>query len=79
MAVNPIIGDVLRDFGMKPRKPIPPCSIIVYPDGPSQPGVEFRCANGFVSRAVGAVAEVNIPDAERVCAILNAHFANGGA
>lgn len=78
MAVNPIIAGVLRDFGLA-RRPIPPCGLIVYPDGTDQPGVEFRCANGFVSRAVGAVAEVNIPDAERVCAILNAHFANGGA
>ena len=46
-------------------------SLIVYPDSTDQPGVEFRVANGFVSRVVSAVADVNIPDAERVCAILN--------
>lgn len=46
-------------------------NLIVYPDGTDKPGVEFWCANGFVSRVVSAVAEQNIPDAERVCKILN--------
>lgn len=45
--------------------------LIVYPDGTDKPGVEFKCANGFVSRVVSAVAQQNIPDAERVCQILN--------
>ena len=48
-------------------------SLIVYPDGTSEPGVEFPVANGFVSRVVSAVAEANIEDAVKVCAILNAH------
>ncbi len=47
--------------------------LIVYPDGTDKPGVSFKCANGFVSRVVSAVAENNIPDAERVCEILNRH------
>lgn len=48
--------------------------LIVYPDGTDKPGVEFPVANGFVARVVSAVADANIPDAEHVCAILNAHF-----
>lgn len=47
-------------------------TLVVYPNGTDQPGVEFKCANGFVSRVVSAVAAQNIPDAERVCQILNA-------
>jgi hypothetical protein len=50
-------------------------TLIVYPDGSREPGVTFPTANGFVARVVSAVAEDNIPDAERVCKILNAHFA----
>jgi hypothetical protein len=50
-------------------------TLIVYPEGTGEPGVSFPTANGFVARVVSAVAEDNIPDAERVCKILNAHFA----
>jgi hypothetical protein len=50
-------------------------TLIAYPDGTRQPGVSFSTANGFVARVVSAVAEDNIPDAERVCKILNDHFA----
>jgi hypothetical protein len=52
-------------------------ALIVYPNGTDKPGVTFPVANGFVSRVVSAVADVNIPDAEHVCAILNAHFEQG--
>lgn len=48
--------------------------LVVYPDGTDKPGVEFPIANGFVARVVGAVAENNIPDAQRVAAILNKKF-----
>jgi hypothetical protein len=50
-------------------------TLTVYPDGTREPGISFPTANGFVARVVSAVAEDNIPDAERVCKILNAHFA----
>jgi hypothetical protein len=53
-------------------------SLTVYPDGPDAPGLTFTTANGFVSRVVSAVADANTVDALRVCAILNAHFQNGG-
>jgi hypothetical protein len=46
--------------------------LIVYPDGTSAPGVEFWTANGFVQRCVSAIAAENMPDAERVCRLLNA-------
>lgn len=49
-------------------------SLITYPDGIDKPGVEIPTFNGFVSRIVSAVADNNIPDAERVAKILNAHF-----
>lgn len=78
MVVHPIIGDVLADFGLA-RKPEPMSGLVVYPEGTDRPGVEFRCANGFVCRVVSAVADVNIPDAEKVCAILNDYYARGGA
>jgi hypothetical protein len=45
----------------------------VYPDGPNEPGVDFKCANGFVTRVVSAVAESNLADADAVCRILNQH------
>ena len=45
--------------------------LIVYPEGTDEPGVEFEVANGFVARVVAAVANNNIPDAERVAKILN--------
>jgi uncharacterized protein YlaI len=50
-------------------------SLITYPNGTDQPGVTIPTINGFVSRVVSAVACENIPDAERVAKILNAHFA----
>lgn len=50
-------------------------TLTVYPDGTREPGIGFPTANGFVARGVvSAVAEDNIPDAERVCKMLNAHF-----
>lgn len=52
--------------------------LIVYPDGTDKPGETFDVANGFVSRVVGAVADVNIPDAHEACKILNAHVAEQG-
>jgi hypothetical protein len=61
---------VERPAGL-PRLPSE-AGLIVYPDGTSEPGVEFWTANGFVSRCVSAIAEVNLPDAERVCRLLNA-------
>jgi len=45
--------------------------LIVYPDGTNEPSVEFEIANGFVQRCVSSIAEMNIPDAERVARILN--------
>jgi hypothetical protein len=50
--------------------------LIEYPDGTDQPGVEFEVANGFVARVVGDIAERNIPDAEKVAAILNNYFSH---
>ncbi len=46
-------------------------SIVIYPDGTDKPGVEIPTENGFVARVVSAVAEMSIPDAERVAKILN--------
>jgi hypothetical protein len=46
--------------------------LTVYPDGTNEPGVEFWTADGFVSRCVSAIASENLPDAERVCRLLNA-------
>ena len=46
-------------------------SLIIYPDGTDKPGLEIPTANGFVSRVVSAVADANIPDAERVAKTLN--------
>lgn len=50
-------------------------TLIVYPDGTDKPGVEFKCANGFVSRVVSAIANSDqmgcLADARRVCEILN--------
>lgn len=54
-------------------------SLVVYPDGTDKPGVEFPVANGFVSRVVSAVAEANIGGADKVCAILNEHYAKEAA
>lgn len=46
-------------------------SLIIYPDGTDKPGLEIPTANAFVSRVVSAVADANIPDAERVAKTLN--------
>jgi hypothetical protein len=46
--------------------------LVVYPEGTDQPGYAIEVANGFVARVVGDIAERNLPDAERVAAILNA-------
>lgn len=46
-------------------------TLIVYPAETHEPGVEIPVFNGFVSRVVSAVAEHNIPDAQRVATILN--------
>ncbi len=46
--------------------------LVTYEDDGSWNG--FKCANGFVSRCVSAVAGENLPDARRVAEILNAHF-----
>jgi rubrerythrin len=48
-------------------------TLTVYPDGIAP--VTFQIANGFVGRAVSAIAAENIPDAERTAKILNDHFA----
>jgi len=50
-------------------------TLIVYPDGTDKPGVEFSCANGFVSRVVSAVVRGGyfgcVADARAVSGILN--------
>lgn len=51
-------------------------TLIIYPGGPHKPGITFEIANGFVGRVVSAIADNNIPDAERVCEILNKYFDN---
>jgi len=43
--------------------------LIVY--GEENEKIEFEIANGFVGRVVSAVAEYNIPAAERVAKLLN--------
>lgn len=50
-------------------------TLIVYPNGTDKPGLEFKCANGFVSRVVSAIANSDqmgcLRDAMTVCGILN--------
>lgn len=46
-------------------------TLTVYPDGTDKLGVSFSVANGFVSRCVSAIADVNIPDAQMAADILN--------
>lgn len=57
-------------------------TLTVYPDGPRNPGIDFWCANGFVSRVVSAIANSDqigcLADARRVCDILNQQAATGG-
>ena len=48
-------------------------TLVCYDDD-NQPH-RFYCVNGYVSRCVSAVFDVNHPDAERLAKILNEHFA----
>lgn len=47
--------------------------LIIGEDG--ETAHKYECANGFVSRCVSAVHELNVADARKVAEILNAHFA----
>lgn len=49
-------------------------SLTIYPDGTNKPGLNILTANGFVSRVVSAVSDVNIPDAVRAAKLLNAVY-----
>ena len=61
-----------RQGGQDARKDF---DLVVYPyDDDPDFWVGFKCKNGFVSRCVSAVADRNLPDAQRVSEILNAHF-----